>query len=233
MGKAPFTKEGFKKRMKSITDVRNELLLHASELHVKLQPGNTKTGPACWTVSLMPVIDCVNCKWCRFNCYDLKSDLRMKQTVYDRARNSVIHETDPKRFWSEIDMQIKANYVTELRFNVGGDLAEDDFEYVAKLGRINPKTSFLFFTKNYKGINNYLLHHRFPKNVHPIMSAWEGLEMENPNRLPEAHVLYDDGRTTAPEFGAYYCQGNCSECHYKEEGCWTLKKGQHVIFREH
>lgn len=151
----------------------------------------------------------------------------------DRAKNSVIHALEPERYWKEIDMQIKALFVHELRINVGGDLTEKDFEYLAKLGRSNPKTSILFFTKNYKGINNFLEHHRFPKNVHPIMSAWKGLEMDNPHRLPESHILYEDGTTTAPEYGAYFCGGNCSECHFNGEGCWTLKKGEHVVFKAH
>lgn len=233
MGKAPFTNEGLKKRLKSITEVRKEMLENANELHVKLQPGNSKTGRNCYTVSLLPVIDCLNCKWCSHNCYDLKSDMIFKEVVNDRAKNSVIHALEPERYWKEIDMQIKALFVHELRINVGGDLTEKDFEYVAKLGRSNPKTSILFFTKNYKGINNFLEHHRFPKNVHPIMSAWKGLEMDNPHRLPESHILYEDGTTTAPEYGAYFCGGNCSECHFNGEGCWTLKKGEHVIFKAH
>lgn len=233
MGKAPFTNEGLKKRLKSITEVRKEMLDRTWELHVKLQPGNSKTGNNCYTVSLMPVIDCINCKECSYNCYDLKSDMIFKEVVNDRAKNSVIHALEPERYWKEIDMQIKALFVQELRINVGGDLTEKDFEYVAKLGRSNPKTSIIFFTKNYKGINNFLEHHRFPKNVHPIMSAWKGLEMDNPHRLPESHILYEDGTTTAPEYGAYFCGGNCSECHFNGEGCWTLKKGEHVIFKAH
>ena len=233
MGKAPFTEAGYKQRLKSITDARKAALKNVNKMHVRLQKGTSKTGPNCYTVSLMPVIDCVNCEQCRLNCYDLKSDLYRPQAIHDRARNSAIHKIDPERFWKEVDLQVKAKYATELRINVGGDLTEEDFSYVAKLGRINPQTSIMFFTKNYKGINNFLDHHRFPKNVHPIMSAWKGLEMDNPHRLPESHVLFDDGTTTAPEYGAYFCGGNCSECHFYGRGCWTLKKGEHVILKEH
>lgn len=154
------------------------------------------------------------------------------QTVEDRAKNSVIHETDPERYWAEIDTQIKANFCELLRLNVGGDLTDDDFMHVAKLGRKNRKTDILFFTKNYKGINRFLEHHSFPRNVHPIMSVWEECSMDNPNHLPESHLLYDDGRTTAPEW-AYLCGGNCSSCHFNKEGCWQLKKNEHVVFHAH
>lgn len=108
-----------------------------------------------------------------------------------------------------------------------------DFAYVAKLGRQNKQTDFLFFTKNYDGINTFLDHHRFPKNVKSILSAWPGLELKNPHNLPVSHVLFPDGTTTAPEFGAYFCQGNCSRCHFEREGCWVLKKGENVLFEAH
>ena len=140
---------------------------------------------------------------------------------------------DPKRFWDEIDAQVKANYVTELRINVGGDLTDDDFAYIAELGKRNPKTLILFFTKNYEGINAFLDECEFPENVSPIMSAWKNTKMENPHNLPCSHVLWEDGSTTAPEFGAYFCTGNCSECAFQERGCWTLKHGEHVVFKAH
>lgn len=233
MAKAALTNDGYQKRVATITKARKEALKTASKMHVKLQRGNKKTGQNCWTVSLMPVIDCGNCKYCRLNCYDLKADMIYPQVIKDRAKNSAIHKVDPERYWAEIDAQVKENFVRELRINVGGDLTDDDFAYVAKLGRQNRNTTILFFTKNYKGINAFLDSHRFPKNVRPIMSAWEKTPMENPHGLPESHVLYEDGRTTAPEYGAYFCKGNCSRCAFEGEGCWSLKKGQHVIFKAH
>ena len=228
-----FTEKGFQSRLERCIKAIDEAMKKVTTLHVKIQPGNSKTGSACFTVSLMPIIDCVNCSGCKYDCYDLRNDCRNTNVINDRARNSAIHKSDPDRFWAEIDMQIKALYVTELRINVGGDLTDADFAYVAELGRKNPKTSILFFTKNYKGINKFLNGNEFPENVHPIMSCWEGMEMDNPHSLPCSHVLWKDGRTTAPEFGAVYCGGNCTECHFNGEGCWTLKQNEHVIFRAH
>ena len=222
-----------KKRVNKILAIREEMIKDVDNLHVKLQPGNNKTGKNCYTVSLAPIVDCTNCAECMWDCYDIRNDFIYDPVYNDRAKNSAIHKVDPKRYWNEISTQIKTNFVRELRINVGGDLTNDDFQYIAKIGRENPKTRVLFFTKNYKGINKYLEHHRFPKNVSPIMSAWEGMEMDNPNNLPCSHVLYDDGRTTAPEYGAVYCGGNCSECAFEDKGCWTLKKNEHVIFKAH
>lgn len=220
------------KRVNELRVLREKQLQNVDDLHVKLQKGNVKTGSNCWTVSLAPILDCYNCKECSKDCYDIKNMI-YKALKNDRTKNSAIHLVDEKRYWKEIDAQVKANFVTELRLNVGGDLTDTDFESVSKLGRANPKTQIMFFTKNYKGINKFLDSHRFPSNVHPIMSAWLGMEMDNPHNLPCSHVLYEDGTTTAPEYGAKYCGGNCSECAFEGKGCWTLKKGEHVIFKAH
>lgn len=234
MGKSlNISKEAIENRINKILAERKIRMTNIEEQHVKLQRGNRKTGANCWTVSLAPIIDCVNCSGCSDGCYDVRNDVIYPQVIADRAKNSAIHKVDPKRYWDEIDMQIKANFVTELRINVGGDLTDDDFGYVAELGKKNPRTMILFFTKNYKGINKYLDNNSFPENVAAIMSVWEGMEMDNPHNLPCSHVLYEDGRTTAPEYGAVYCGGNCSECAFNGDGCWNLKNGEHVIFRAH
>ena len=227
------SKEAMENRINKLLAEREIRIADVSNQHVKLQRGNRKTGVNCWTVSLLPIVDCSNCGECSKNCYDLRNDMIYPAVIADRARNSAIHKVDPQRYWAEIDTQVKANFVTELRINVGGDLTDNDFEYIRVLGEENPNTMILFFTKNYKGINKFLDEAKFPKNVHPIMSAWENMERDNPHNLPCSHVLYEDGRTTAPEYGAVYCGGNCSECAFKGEGCWNLKNGEHVIFLAH
>ena len=221
------------RRVKKMIDIREDYLKEINNVHIRLQQGNTKTGKNCWTISLIPIADCANCDKCMKTCYDVCNVCFQPNVQNDRARNSAVHKADPKRFWSEVDAQVKANYVRELRINVGGDLTNEDFAYIAELGKNNPKTMILFFTKNYKGINSFLYENEFPKNVRPIMSRWEGMEMENPYNLPCSHVLWEDGKTTAPMYGAYYCGGNCSECAFKGEGCWNLKKGESVIFKAH
>lgn len=225
--------EKLKDRIKVLKAAQKDAIKNVDNLHVKLQRGNKKTGRNCYTVSLMAIVDCNNCKKCKYGCYDDNHDQIYPAVIADRAKNSAIHKKDRARYWKEIDEQIKKLKVKELRLNVGGDLQYDDFKYVRVLGLENPDTDILFFTKNYKGLNEYLDEVSFPENVHPIMSAWIGMKMDNRHNLPCSHVLFDDGKTTAPDYGAYYCKGNCSECHIQGEGCWNLKKGEHVIFRAH
>lgn len=56
--------------------------------------------------------------------------------------------------------------------------------------------------------------------------------MDNKFNYPEAHVRYKDGSTTA-RADAKECGGNCTECARTDEGCWTLKRGEQVVFNEH
>lgn len=54
--------------------------------------------------------------------------------------------------------------------------------------------------KKYEIVNHYLSNvGDLPPNLHMIFSAWVDLKMVNPFHLPEAHVLYRDGTTTARE----------------------------------
>jgi hypothetical protein len=225
--------ETIKGRVQKMLDYRNEFLKDIENVHIKIQKGNSKTGENCYTISLIPIADCKNCSECSKTCYDICNVCFQPVVQKDRAKNSALHMADPKRFWDEVDIQIKARFVREFRINVGGDLTDDDFAYVAELGKKNNKTMILFFTKNYKGINKFLENNSFPENVHPIMSAWVGMEMDNPNNLPCSHVLWEDGNTTAPKYGAVYCGGNCSQCAFEGNGCWNLKAGEHVIFNAH
>lgn len=47
-------------------------------------------------------------------------------------------------------------------------------------------------------------------NLHLLFSGWPNLDVDNPFRLPEAHVLFKDETTTARD-DALQCAGNCTE----------------------
>ena len=213
---------------------REEYIKDIDNVHVKLQQGNSKTGKNVYTVSLIPVADCSHkCKVCKKECYDVINVCFQPKVQADRARNSAVHRKDINRFWEEVSYGIKYNCVQALRINVGGDVCKEDLPLINKVAKENPKCDILFFTKSYEEVNEFLNNSEFAPNVHCIMSAWENTEMENPHNLPVSHVLYADGRTTAPEFGAILCKGNCAVCKYNDDGCWTLKNGQHVVFPAH
>lgn len=226
--------EAINRRVQRMLEIRAEYEKDIENVHIKLQPGNSKTGRNVYTVSLAPVIDCgFNCKECIPECYDLLNVCFQPIVQNDRARNSALHRLDIERFWNEVSIGIKYNCVNTLRLNVGGDVCKEDLPLINKVARENPKCDILFFTKSYEEVNEFLNENVFEPNVQCIMSAWKNTKMDNPHNLPVSHVLYADGSTTAPKYGSYYCQGNCAHCHYNEEGCWTLKNGESVIFPAH
>lgn len=239
--KGEWTAEKIRNNVKKYRALRDKYIKNVENIHVKLVAGNTKTGINCRTVSLLPVVDCPNCSKCKGNCYDVRHDCINTCCVNLRAQNSAIHKVDRPRYWKEIDEAVKAEFCLELRLNVGGDLEREDFDFVQKLGESNPRTDILFFTKNYDSCNEFISSNidkypdnfGFPSNVHPIYSAWIGMEMNNPYNVPTSHVLWENGDTTAPEFGSYYCGGNCSACHFYKEGCWELKANESVVFKAH
>ena len=138
---------------------------------------------------------------------------------------------DKEKFWREVNGAVAIT--TYFRFFVSGDIYDKDFlENMVLCAKKNKQCNILCFTKKYSLVNEYLEHHRLPKNLNIVFSAWKGLEMNNQHNLPEAHVMYKDRTTTAKD-GAKWCSGNCAECCVNNKGCWVLKRGEQILFKEH
>lgn len=202
------------------------------ELHVSISHGNSKMG-AVSSVSLPPVKTCSPeaVKFCGRKCY-VRRYVGRRKTVRDAyERNLYILQNDSVKFWREVNAAIAMT--THFRFGVSGDIY--DLPYLLNMIYVtekNPHCEILCFTKKYDIVNFHLKYHDLPANLHIIFSVWKGLPMENPYNLPEAHVFYRDGTTTAKD-GARYCSGNCYECAMTNANCWSLKKGEQIIFKEH
>ena len=202
------------------------------ELHVSISPGNAKMG-AIPSVSLPPIKSCslAACELCGKKCY-VRRIIARRKTVRDAyERNWSILSDDPDKFWREVSGAVAMT--THFRFGVSGDIPNADYlNMMVVLARKNKHCEILCFTKQYEIVNEYLRYHKFPKNLHLIFSAWKGLQMNNPYNLPEAHVLFRDGTTTAKD-GAKWCSGNCSVCGIENKNCWSLQKGEQIVFKEH
>ena len=228
-----FTKEGFNKRVSSLKAVLKGIEKNVENIHVSISVGNTKLG-AIPSVSLLPVIDCGNCKACKLSCYDLRHDLIYKECKISRAKNSAIYAADPKRYFREIDAWLTLNYPRAFRWHIGGDIK--GAEYLAgmvKIAENHPDVKFLAFTKQFVVVNSYLdAGGQLPNNLNIFFSGWVGLDMENPYNFPTTHPLFADGRTSAHD-GAKLCTGNCSECLKEDRLCWNCKPGDEIIFVAH
>lgn len=203
-------------------------------LLVKISPGNSKMG-SIPSVSLPAVKTCRSCA-CNQKCYALKLE-RLRKTVREAYQNNLdVLQKYPETYWREVEAAVMM--ARFFRFHVSGDIPDYDYlVHMIGIAKRNPHCEILCFTKKYELVNELVTHLRcigsgLPKNLHMIFSAWVGLPMVNPFSLPEAHVRYRDGTTTASE-DAVECGGNCTECAVTDSGCWVLKNGQQVVFNEH
>ena len=173
---------------------------------------------------------------CKAKCYARKLE-RLRPTVRNAYENNLhILQTEPDTYWREVEGAIMLSRF--FRFHVSGDIPDQNYLLRMKqIAKRNPHCELLCFTKQYQLVNDLIGNLRavgssLPNNLHLILSAWPGLPMDNPHSLPEAHVLFKDGTTTArPD--AFPCSGNCADCARTEGGCWTLKDGEQVVFKEH
>ena len=197
---------------------------------VKISKGNSKLGQIP-SVSLPSIKTCRNCA-CQEKCYAQKLE-RLRPAVRNAYQHNLeVWLKDPETYWREVEASIMMSRF--FRFHVSGDIPS--FKYLinmVEIARRQPHCEILCFTKKYNLVNELIEQGvELPGNLHMIFSGWVGLEMANPFSLPEAHVRYRDGSTTARE-DAIECSGNCTECALTEGGCWNLQKGQQVVFNEH
>lgn len=199
-------------------------------MNVSISKGNSKMG-VIPSVSLPAGKTCGNVP-CLKKCYARKLE-RLRPNVRDSYENNLtVFLSNPTQYFNEVETAIKMSRF--FRWHVSGDIPNKRyFAEMVTLGERNPKCEMLCFTKRYSVVNEWLdAGHSIPPNLHIIFSAWDGLRMENPHGLPEAHVRYKNGSTTA-RANAKECSGNCTECALTDGGCWTLKDGEQIIFNEH
>ena len=197
---------------------------------VSISSANKKMGKIS-SVSLPSVVTCRKCA-CQQKCYARKLERLRPAVAAAYKRNLDVLQSDPDTYWREVEAAIMLSRF--FRFHVSGDIP--DITYLIRMVDVaqrNQHCQILCFTKKYELVNDYLSGGAvLPSNLHMILSAWTGLEMQNPFLLPEAHVRYRDGSTTARD-DAKLCGGNCTECACTDDGCWTLQRGEQLIFNEH
>ena len=196
---------------------------------VSISNGNSKMG-AIPSVSLPPIITCTNCESCAKKCYAAKL-CRIYPSVraaYDR--NYTILKEDRDSYFSQV--KAAAMITGFFRWHVSGDIIDTDYlKRMVKIARELKNTQFLAFTKNYEVVNEYFKSHKKPANLKLIFSLpFDGAKIDNPHNLPTAAVILK-GCDPSPSYKI--CGGNCTECACRGVGCWELKKGQTIAFKEH
>lgn len=200
-------------------------------MNIKVSSGNAKMGTIP-SVSLPAGITCrSDCK-CQKKCYAKRLE-RLRKTVREAYKHNYdLLNKDSDTYWREVEASIMMSRF--FRFHVSGDIPDCVyFAHMVEIAKRNKHCEILCFTKKFDIINQHLdAGGTIPSNLHIIFSAWKGLKMDNPYLLPEAHVRYRDGYTTASS-NAKECGGNCTQCAITDGGCWTLKSGEQIVFNEH
>lgn len=204
-------------------------------MNIKISPGNAKLG-AIPSVSLPAGMTCRNDCDCKDKCYAKKLE-RLRKSVRDAYKHNLqVLQKQPDTYWREVEASIMMSRF--FRFHVSGDIPDKDYlTHMIEIAERNAHCEILCFTKKFDIVNEKIAELSletcaFPSNLHLIFSGWSGLEMVNPYHLPEAHVRFRDGTTTARD-DALECGGNCTECLLSDGGCWKLKPGEQVVFNEH
>jgi len=200
-------------------------------MNIKISQGNSTMGQIP-SISLPAGVTCRGDCSCNKKCYARRL-ARMRPSVRDAYKHNYdLLNRDSDTYWREVEASIMMSRF--FRFHVSGDIPDDTyFEHMVEIARSNAHCEILCFTKKYDIVNSHInIIGKLPKNLHIIFSGWNDIEMVNPHNLPEAHVRYRDGSTTARE-DAKLCGGNCTECAITDGGCWTAKHGEQVVFNEH
>lgn len=199
--------------------------------NVKISAGNAKLG-SIPSVSLPSGTTCRRDCECYHKCYAKRLECLRPNVKQAYRHNYELLQKSPEVYWREVEASIMMSRF--FRFHVSGDIPDNVyFAHMVEIAERNSHCEILCFTKKYDIVNEYLeFGGKIPKNLHIVLSGWVGLKMDNPYLLPEAHVRYKYGTTTAKPT-AKECGGNCTECLLTEGGCWNLKQGEQVIFNEH
>lgn len=196
---------------------------------ISISAGNRKMG-AIPSVSLPPVVTCPAGAPCAAKCYAAKMCRIYPSVRAAYNRNLDILRGDPRAYWSQVrEAAAMSRY---FRFHVSGDIP--DAAYFAEMvttAKINAKTEFLAFTKQYAIVNQYIdTFGELPENLHVIFSEWGNHMPSNPHNLPTAAVIF---KGDAPKPAHKVCGGNCAQCACQGVGCWELKHGETIAFYEH
>lgn len=199
-------------------------------MNISISKGNGKLG-SIQSVSLPAGVTCRICS-CFKKCYARRLERRRRTVETAYKTNLKVLTENPDIYWREVEAAIMLSRF--FRFHVSGDIPNITYLYrMVEVAKRNRHCEILCFTKRYEFVNHLFdCGTDIPKNLHIIFSAWPGVNMFNLHNLPEAHVKFRDGTTTA-RADAKVCNGNCTECAITEGGCWALGRGEQVVFDEH
>lgn len=201
---------------------------------ISVNNGNSKTGPGCLTLSV-PTEACGKNVPCKKGCYCLKGRQQFAQILGGYHRNLRLWNESHKSFKLQLTSVLDKAPQKKFRWFDAGDIPDADFlDMMFVVARKYPEISFLSYTKKYDMVNEYLNHHRLPKNLCIRFSMWDKTwDVPNPHNLPLSYVNFKD-TTRNPDIPkkAFKCPGTgkttCDKC-----GVCFNKNVKNVVFNQH
>jgi len=188
---------------------------------VKISRGNSKIGNIP-NVSLTPVRACGPGVKCATACYAMKAYRQHSKTRNAWDNNLALAQSDPKRYFAQIDTYLTRRKPRLFRWHVAGDILNRLYGLqMAKLAENHPETQFLAFTKRAGYIPKLI-----PVNLRILYSCWPGVKLPRGLRVNRAWM--QDGTETRIPKDAVPCLSNCTNC----LKCWN-DDGKDVVFNKH
>ena len=180
------------------------------------------------SVSLPPVITCIENAPCAKACYAMKAWRMYKETRAALTRNLTLWQDNPRAYFDAIANYIGTKRPEYFRWHSSGDIPS--MQYLVEMQRLAvmfPQTTFLCFTKRHGWATNLLEQQGLNHNFKLVLSSWEGMPMYNPSGLPVA--WYQAGNETRIPADSFKCSGHCDTC----LECFKLDLGKSVFFLKH
>lgn len=138
---------------------------------MKISEGNSKLGKIP-NISMTPIKACGNCKSCASKCYALKAYRQYPATKAAWDHNLDAAKNDPKTYFGDIQAYLIKSRPKYFRWHVSGDILNQEyFGHMVSIAILNPKTTFLAFTKMHS-----LDYSARPKNLIVRFSQWPGMD---------------------------------------------------------
>lgn len=205
-------------------------------MKINISTYNSKLSGQIPNINLPPILTCRHDAPCKKTCYACKGNFTYTKVKESIKNNLACYINDKEGYFNQI-ISFLLNGLTTYKFfrwHSSGDMVDADYlEGMIRVAKKCRQTKFLAFTKKYELVNDYLSKNggKLPNNLKIVFSAWDkDFKIENPFFLPVAYIdlKKKENNPIIPEL-AIPCTGKCYEC----LSCWSLKKGQSVVFKQH
>lgn len=202
-------------------------------MNVKISLTNTKLGGQIPSINLPPVKTCRCDAPCFRLCYARKYNFTRENVKNSYNHNLACYIADKDKYFNDIISFLNGLVSYRFfRFHSSGDIVDSDYlKGMVRVAKACKTVKFLCFTKKFELVNDYLKENKLPSNLKIVFSAWDkNFKVINPFKLPVTYVDFakKENNPDIPEL-AIPCVGKCYEC----QACWSLKRGQSVVFHQH